>query len=190
METLNVPTNVPTIVPTYEQLFEIDRLKQFREKLKVRTSHSNIMDDPFYQRQEQGNTKDTDDVINENIYKVVMEYKEKYELPDELVYIYLHAKDMVNDLYVNKDVYLNLNFAEKMSQQHPSYFDFSLKYAGMGWVKVYSWHNKLKKYVIRYDGGSNGYDVEDNEKKYVDTYEFPAKDQMSGEEYLKMYDLI
>ena len=90
--------------------------------------------------------------INSEIYKIVMEYKEKYHLPDELVYIYLHAIYTISDLYVDGKVYLSLKQANRWSEIHQLYFDFSLVYYGMGWVNVYSWHSKLNKIVKRMDG--------------------------------------
>jgi len=104
-----------------------------------------------------------------------MEYKEKYNLPEWLVYIYLHAPSPETDLHVNDRQFMSLSDLNLHSQEHPSYVDISLKYCGMGCVEVFSWHSKQNKIVTRDDGGSNDYDRRDNYDKNKDDYIFANK---------------
>ena len=50
---------------------------------------------------------------------------------------------------------------------YPSFQDIAQKYAGMGHIEVISRVKSNGLYFIRYDGGSNGYEVEYNEEKFM-----------------------
>lgn len=172
---------------TYENIFG-DKLYIF-QNLLIHNSNENIMKNIFYQPATELYV--SSNVIKKDIYDTIIKYNlpqdklagpsaERVYLPDELIYIYLHSNDLNNDLYVNHKHILNFNCAGKMSEKHTDYFDISIEYDGQGYCYVYSWHKRLKKYVIRSDGGGNHYDREANYNLYTNEYIFP-EDQIIGD---------
>ena len=163
---------------TFEQIFgnSLDELK----KIKIYTTQSNIFDHPFYQfdwDQTEANTM-PNSVIDNKVHETVMELKNAFDLPDELVYVYLHAQSFEHDLNVNNRTFLSLNNVKTISGEHPNFFDFAVTYNGMGWINMFSWHNKLKKIVVRMDGGSSGYDRQYNYEKYKNDYSFDFEEKI------------
>ena len=45
-------------------------------------------------------------------------------------------------------------------------YDIALKYHGLGWVVLISYHKTSGKFLFRMDGGSSGWDRQANYKKY------------------------
>lgn len=163
---------------TFEQIFG-DSLSELK-KIKVYTTQSNIFEDPFFQfdhNQTEVNAM-SNFLINNEVYETVMKLKNEYNLPDELVYVYLHAQSFEHDINLNNITFINLNTAKTLSKEHPFFFDFAVTYHGMGWLNVFSWHSKLKKIVVRMDGGSSGYDRQHNYEKYKNDYSFDSEEKI------------
>jgi hypothetical protein len=89
-------------------------------------------------------------------------------LPKELRVLYSKIGSNTEYLHKNGFKFLKLDEINRRSKSHTHFIDIAIAYAGMGFVNVLSYHKDSKKYFVRMDGGSNGYDREYNYNKYKD----------------------
>ena len=90
-------------------------------------------------------------------------------LPDEIKKFYTEIGSTLQEIYIREWTFLSLQNIIKMVETYKKdnieSIDFAYKYLGMGHVKVAFYDPKNKSIFYRNDGGSNGYDREDNFKK-------------------------
>ena len=104
------------------------------------------------------------------------------KLPKELRILY--SKIGSNHEYHHKSglTFLTLSEIKRREKSHNNFLDIAISYAGLGHVNVLGYHYESKKYFIRMDGGSNGYEREENYNYY--------KNYQPKEEELKTLDKI
>ena len=100
------------------------------------------------------------------------ELQKHYEIPVELSYMYLGLRDQDDSIEMQSFNFISLSgavsYAQKMREEgQVEYFDLATSYAGMGFYWVVSWLKDERKYFIRMDGGSNGYEAQENFERYV-----------------------
>jgi hypothetical protein len=134
-------------------------------------SYHDIVDGVFYQPGE----KDFDwsfGNLNESGNKLLDKLHKEFDFPKELVCSYLGLKTENDELVYNDYTFLSLvNINKELNRQNKygqnKFVDIGIKYAGMGYCFVLAWHKVERKFFIRLDGGSDGYDVEYNHQKYI-----------------------
>ena len=87
-------------------------------------------------------------------------------LPTDLRVLYSRIGSNQEYMHTSGFVFLTLKEIKRRSKSHTHFLDVAVAYAGMGWVHVLAYHKDSNKYFVRMDGGSNGYDREDNYNKY------------------------
>jgi hypothetical protein len=87
-------------------------------------------------------------------------------LPTELRVLYSRIGSNNEYMHTSGFVFFKLDEIKRRSKNHSHFLDVAIAYAGMGWVHVLAYHKDSNKYFVRMDGGSNGYDREDNYNKY------------------------
>lgn len=92
-------------------------------------------------------------------------------LPDEIKKFYIEIGTTLQEIYLREWTFLSLQNIIKMVENYKKddieSIDFAYKYLGMGHVKVAFYDPKNKSIFYRNDGGSNGYDRNDNYKNLV-----------------------
>jgi hypothetical protein len=116
----------------------------------------------------------TPNQLNDKGQNILAEIQKNYEIPKELTYLYLGLKDDKENMRYKQFTFIDLNSinesASKMREEDQiNYIDIGMSYAGMGHFWVLSWLKEERKYFIRMDGGSNGYDASHNYERYVRT---------------------
>ena len=53
------------------------------------------------------------------------------------------------------------------ASNYPNFIDIASRYIGMGWIEIIAFCPKTKLFFYRCDGGSNGFEVEHNQKIYT-----------------------
>ena len=103
----------------------------------------------------------------------IMEYKDLPELPEALnrhiKIFYTLVGNPDKEVYIGDYTFLSLNkclenYNEYCLNQQTSVFDIAYRYEGMGHITVISCDLNNHLLFERRDGGSNGYDREDNYK--------------------------
>lgn len=91
------------------------------------------------------------------------------ELSDEIKNFYREIGTTSQEIYINEWTLLSIENIIKMSENYKkdniNTIDFAYKYMGLGHVKVAFFDNKFNCILYRHDGGSNGYDRNDNFEK-------------------------
>ena len=113
------------------------------------------------------NNDNNDDNNNDNInLNTLLNILNEQNADENLVALYKYYKNVNNELYINNWSFMSIN---KMLELHNSYakdniyiHDIAFTYLGMGWIKILFYDKNKKKYFLRRDGGSNGYDRENN----------------------------
>lgn len=98
-------------------------------------------------------------------------------IPADMADLYQYLPPNLNIVY---DEVWTLKSLQEMnnSNRDLSYIDLGIMYGGMGWYYAISIDKNTKRYFVRLDGGSNGYDVEDNEKYFKNTAFRPSTDKL------------
>jgi hypothetical protein len=100
---------------------------------------------------------------------IFLKLSEKYNFPPELSNLFFKYKTYKNS-GLNCDgsrfSFPELEWIYNSSKRFPNFVDVVLRYEGMGHYLVVSWDKNRKVFFIRGDGGSNGYERADNEKRY------------------------
>jgi hypothetical protein len=86
------------------------------------------------------------------------------QLPKELKILYSHIGDSKE--YTHKCGWIFKSLSNITTETYEHFIDIAYSYAGLGHVNVLAYHPESKKYFTRMDGGSNGYDREENYKAY------------------------
>jgi hypothetical protein len=89
-------------------------------------------------------------------------------LPKELRVLYSRIGSNTEYSHQSGLTFFKLDEIKRRSKSYTNFIDVAIAYAGMGWVHVLGYHKDSNKYFVRMDGGSNGYDREDNYNKYKD----------------------
>jgi hypothetical protein len=110
--------------------------------------------------------------LDEKGQNILSEIQKNYEIPREITYLYLGLKDDQDTIRNQDFTFFNLKTINKNSagmreDGQMDYVDIAMSYAGMGHFWVFSWHKEERKYFMRLDGGSNGYEANDNYERYV-----------------------
>ena len=91
------------------------------------------------------------------------------ELLEEIKNFYREIGTTSQEIYINEWILLSIENIIKMSENYKkdniNTIDFAYKYLGLGHVKVAFYDKKFNRILYRHDGGSNGYDREDNFEK-------------------------
>lgn len=99
----------------------------------------------------------------DNIYEI--EDQDKNILHNEILKLY--QKIGYNKEYQFKYyTFMTLNEIIERKNNYENFIDIALKYLGLGHILLISYHIKSNKFFFRMDGGSNGYDRENNYNKY------------------------
>jgi len=86
-------------------------------------------------------------------------------LPEHLQFLY-NKVDPDQEINVGRFVLIKLSNVYERRNTWSCFVDFGISYIGMGHVVVLSMEKESKKFFFRRDGGSNGYDRQDNYDKY------------------------
>ena len=91
------------------------------------------------------------------------------ELLEEIKNFYREIGTTSQEIYINEWILLSIKNIIKISENYKKdnihTIDFAYKYLGLGHVKVAFYDKKFNRILYRHDGGSNGYDREDNFEK-------------------------
>ena len=91
------------------------------------------------------------------------------ELLEEIKNFYREIGTTSQEIYINEWILLSIENIIKISENYKKdnihTIDFAYKYLGLGHVKVAFYDKKFNRILYRHDGGSNGYDREDNFEK-------------------------
>ena len=105
------------------------------------------------------------DVINNE--KNIKNMLESIPAPDELKELYILINNIKNEYVVSywvikslSDVIEDFMIMKEFSEN--KIIDFASTYIGMGWVYMIAYDPTSKSFFIRRDGGSNGWDREEN----------------------------
>lgn len=138
---------------------------------------SAVIDAPFFTTQETNvDYMDVDE--NTEIKNNVLSCVNSSLLGPELYDIYSIIKNPDHGFNIGSMVFLSpKEIAERQNIFSPKMIDIGLMYMGMGYACVLSYVPKNGTFVVRLDGGSNGYDREDFYKTYksdeYDPTQFP-----------------
>lgn len=124
---------------------------------------------------------------------VINEIIELYNLPIEFKIIYSRANDD-SEITCGDTIFLSPNKIKNKIKDYTEsnqndWIDIAIKYEGVGWYCVIAWHKILKKCFVRYDGGSNSYDRNDNYMFYIASGDFQIMSDFY-KKYLFDFDLI
>ena len=108
---------------------------------------------------------------NEDANKII-QYLQRLQnelgFPYEILDLYLfNIKDISQDFSRNDwkfhsplDIFLK-------ASNYPNFIDIASRYIGMGWIEIIAFCPKTRMFFYRCDGGSNGIEVEHNQKIYT-----------------------
>ncbi len=148
------------------------KFQNFAKNCKI-LKNSDITEYPFFIN----NNKRVDyyDVCESS--QIIKNLAESYCFPIELKMLYHRIGD--NDEIIYND---NIYFLSPQKIQSTSdlfvnngqneWLNIAIKYYGMGWHIVLAWHKVLKKCFLRFDGGSSGYDANDNFVYFITSKKF------------------
>jgi hypothetical protein len=147
-----------------------DEFNEFIKHLKFNTN--NILDDAFYQQND--NNIAIIPFNDENEINEVRKYCDIHkDIPSEIKLLYMYIADKTIESNLGNFTFINfnefVNMQNRNAERNRSFIDVALVYEGMGHLSLISYSPTHKMYFTRRDGGSNGYDCEDNDK-YYDTY--------------------
>ena len=90
-------------------------------------------------------------------------------LPNEIKDFYKEIGTTLQEIYINEWTFFSIQNIIKMVEDYKKdnieTIDFAYKYLGMGHVKVAFYDTRYQTIFYRNDGGSNGYDRQDNFEK-------------------------
>lgn len=101
--------------------------------------------------------------------KNINEKLETIDLPNEIKSFYKEIGSSIQEIYINEWTLFSIENIIKMTDYYKknniNTIDIAFKYLGMGNVKVAFYDTNLKTILYRNDGGSNGYDRQNNFNK-------------------------
>lgn len=144
------------------------------ENDKPETENTQQTDDTTGLNAGQNDDHQSDDTKKDITSKEYTELVSFYEFPNELTDMYNGLK-MSIEIKIENAILFSLNKMFDLMKMCRSYgqnefIDIGCSYMGMGHIQLLSWHKLLHKFFIRNDGGSNGYEREDNFKYYIMHY--------------------
>lgn len=152
------------------------QVEQFIENMKpfiinINFGKHDITETPFYQ-QGQLEKKWDFGILSHNAIQILIELHTKYNLPLELIYIYKGVANEHSEISFKTFTFYSLKKMKEISDQYiqegqRSFVDIGMQYSGMGYCNILAWHSEHKKFFFRLDGGSNGWDVALNFKKFI-----------------------
>ena len=141
------------------------RFKKLLESNEIMVVDPGITEHPFFWPCIEG-----DEYNFESLNLLTQEQKEFlsfFPLTFRVLYNTVNPKNeiVIKDIEVSKEypntplfTLLSLEEIIKRSKNYPNFIDVGLTHMGMGHVNIYSLDNESKKFFVRRDGGSNGYD--------------------------------
>ena len=108
------------------------------------------------------------------VLQTIDQMKQDYDIPEQIYDLFKHYKSMDSDIVSDKSFFKfqSLNWITKSMNDYNNhgqnhFIDLVLGYQGMGWYDVIAWDKNEKKFFIRTDGGSNGWDRQFNFDYYT-----------------------
>ena len=156
---------------------------------------SSGLSNPFFQSNPEDSSFNVDEVISRNCskehFQAVNEVFQDINLPKHLLFLYYWLESGSREFNYANMIWMSLDsirerIAAYKEGGQKQIIDIAYQYAGMGWVNVLSMNVKTGKFFFRADGGSNGYDREDNWEKIRKL----NPNQMSKEKLLSFDDAI
>jgi len=147
---------------------------EFSEFIKHATFTKNdILDDAFYQQDYDNSVVIVPFGNSDEISEVQKHCDVHKDIPIEIKLLYMYIADKTVESNLGDFTFMNfkefVTFQNRNSQRKRSFIDIAIRYGGMGHIVVVSYSLIHKMYFMRHDGGSNGYECEENDIKY-DTY--------------------
>lgn len=95
------------------------------------------------------------------------------KLPENIKEFYYLFNNINNEIYIHYWTFFSINnilkrYNEFYKKDNIYIIDIAYSYLGMGWIQILSYDPIKEKYIVRDDGGSNGFDREDNYKNLKD----------------------
>ena len=137
----------------------------FKNYITFSSNEFSVTSDPFFiSPSKNGDKFDESQIIDYNNYtektkKIINEFS----LGLRILYCSLKTDQESN---ISGLTFLKLKEIENRFENYNNFFDIGVIYARMGHVIVLSFVPSVKKLFFRYDGGSNGYEREDNYNYY------------------------
>ena len=122
--------------------------------------NNTVTNDPFFNSLAK-NGISINDLTNE--YEI--KNKDKKILHPEILKLYERI-GYNNEYQFKYYTFMTLNEIIERKNNYENFIDIALKYQGLGHILLISYHIKSNKFFFRMDGGSNGYDRENNYNKY------------------------
>lgn len=137
-------------------------LEFFKYNSKVNSvNNDGVLDHPFFESNCNSEFKSNDTTL-EN-HHLIFFNKYCFDIKLKTIYNYI-GND--KEISVNQFTFLSLDEIIKRSENYEYILDIGVIYMGMGHIEVLSMSKKDGKFFFRMDGGSNGYEREDNYNKY------------------------
>lgn len=141
---------------------------EFKQKLEshnIQLVNSGITQHPFFFPSKEGNEYrfETSDLLNsshkEFLYQFPLYFRILYHTVDPTKEIVIKYDNVNEDEFTESLLTLfSLKEIIDRSKNYPNFIDVGLTNKGLGHINVYSFDLKSKKFFVRRDGGSNGYD--------------------------------
>ncbi len=162
-------------------------VEYFNKHLTFSDNEFSVIDHPFFVSPALEGKK-----FNNQNYLDIKQYPEEmretitsFPLGLRILYFNLTNDEESN---INKFTFFKLDQISERKYNYDNFFDIGLQYAGMGHVLVLSYYPSNKKFFIRMDGGSNGYEREANYnyyKSYDPTTEFDMESNIMWTKFTK-----
>ena len=101
-----------------------------------------------------------------NLPREYIEFMEEYNFPMKLKLFWLILGNVDDEIKTPGFTIMNLEKIRSQKDAYSGFIDIGVRYAGMGHVIVLSLDMETGKMFLRMDGGSNGFDREDNWRFY------------------------
>lgn len=108
--------------------------------------------------------------ITDDINSIVKEkcdlLRREFKIPDEIYDLFLKNKSLETEIVINDFYAINISKIFELHKNYPNFIDLFWTYIGMGHMVIISMCTHTQKFFLRRDGGSNGFEREDNYLKY------------------------
>lgn len=147
------------------QIRNINKILKILEQSNVSCNDYDSTKQPFFSSDNNGNKF----VIN---FQSLFNYNIPETLNRNVILIYKILGDHTKEIYLGEWTIMSLdkslkNYKEYSDNGQNNVFDIGYKYEGMGHITVISCDLKTHLLFYRPDGGSNGYDREDNYQNLI-----------------------
>jgi hypothetical protein len=129
-----------------------------------------------------------------DVHHIIDKLTEFYGFPEELKTLLLMVQSKTDIILFDDKFYFES--IEELKKNHMDninlykqfrWIDLGVMYGGLGWFFVVSWDKQTRKFFMRLDGGSNGYDRMENHEFYWGSDSKPPK-FVINEKDDKLYD--